>query len=164
MNADFNPRGGLTVDRDSLHASPEYARQVEAAKQLQERSVNADVEKAVELLTQFAKHEQNCIGDYWGKDCALLSIAVMTKALRDQEAENARLRAMIGVPDGVLPSDAPRAITRAEEWCQKFLDARDRAEKAEALLRECLPWAPGALQMPNSPHARITAHLGGEHE
>jgi hypothetical protein len=48
----MNPRGGLTIDRDSLHASDEYARQVEAAKQLQERKVNADVEKAVEYIVE----------------------------------------------------------------------------------------------------------------
>jgi hypothetical protein len=55
LNADFNPRGGLTVDRDSLHASPGYARQVEAAKQLRERGAHADVEKAVEALRNYTQ-------------------------------------------------------------------------------------------------------------
>jgi hypothetical protein len=67
MNADHNPRGGLTVDRDSLHASPEYARQVEALKQLQERKVNADVEKAVDVagLKDPANVHEMMLRDYF---------------------------------------------------------------------------------------------------
>jgi hypothetical protein len=132
----------------------------EAAKQLRERKVNADVEKAVERVN---RAELWSFDDDW---------ALIKQHLRDQEAENARLRAMIGVPDGVLPSDAPRAITRAEEWCQKFLDAQARAEKADALLRECLQHH-GVMLTSDPPqdawkyhrmNDRITAHLGGEHE
>lgn len=45
-------RGGLVVDRDSLHASPEYRRQVDALTKLRGNPMNADVEKAVEYIVE----------------------------------------------------------------------------------------------------------------
>lgn len=131
MNADFNPRagqgevmatlynnprGGLIVDRDSLHASPGYARQVEALKQLRERKVNADVEKAVEAVraalndwtatyaSEFCDEDtvtaaykrisnEGTLGYIRDAHGALGKIS---QALRDQEAEIARLRNIAG--------------------------------------------------------------------
>lgn len=141
-----NPRGGLIVDRDSLHASPGYARQVEALKQLRERKVNADVEKAVEALKWLAGHTDVRAIDH---------IVTLRQALRDQDAELARQYECIR-SHGIV-------TRRAEE----------RAEKAEALLRDIKRWdlnqvfdpKPDYLYaLPYDLRARITANLGGEHE
>jgi hypothetical protein len=153
MNADMNPRGGLTVDRDSLHASPGYARQVEAAKQLQERSVNADVEKAVErMLTPLPESWlKGATAEADARDMALIA-----QHLRDQEAEIAGLRADLSDAD-------ERAAMRNRERTEAVM----RAEKAEALLRECrdeFKVMPKSLAYGLTIVSRITAHLGGEHE
>jgi TPR repeat protein len=145
MNADFNPRGGLTVDRDSLHASPGYARQVEAAKQLQERSVNADVEKAVKSW------EKKCEAirknrDFWFRVAEEHRLARLytEQALRDRDAEIARLNA-----------ECQQHLTRA-------LENGQAAMQSEALLRDVSRYLDPRHF--SEVIARINAHVGGEPE
>jgi hypothetical protein len=94
--------------------------------------MNAELREAVERMdAAFTMSGVIARGDDW---------MLIAKALRDQNAEIARLR--------------------EERW--QVVATRnasvERAEKAGALLREVLP-----LLHPDQPeHARITAHLGGE--
>jgi hypothetical protein len=76
--------------------------------------------------------------------------------VRDLEAENAELREKV-----------VRYITQASDYSVKIADLACRAMAAErrvdedaALLRECL----AVMDLHPDIHARITAHLGADHE
>jgi len=119
--------------------------------------MNADVEKAVEALdsTALAMHRD------WN---------TVKQSLRDQEVEIVRLRGLLGEcyaisgadTDGEPPERyadiAVQAVKDLRQDYDDVLDWQDRAEKAEALLREVL-----LLLHPDlTEHTRITAHLGAE--
>jgi hypothetical protein len=98
--------------------------------------MNAELREAVERMdAAFTMSGVIARGDDW---------MLVAKALRDQEAEIARLR--------------------EERWqvVATRNAAVDRAEKAEALLREAASFL--SIHHPVGPNtiARITAHLGGE--
>lgn len=69
----------------------------------------------------------------------------LAQALRDLEAENARLR---------------ESYQRA---CALSAGQRERAEKADALLLECLTPRFNEISLSSCMTARITAHLGADH-
>jgi hypothetical protein len=103
----MNRRGGLTVDRDSLHASDGYKRQIDALRQLQQdKPMKDELRKAVERALVRMEHD-----DPQG-------VRYVRQALRDQEAEIAE-----------WSGRALREQTAHHE-------AAKRAMKAEALLRE----------------------------
>jgi hypothetical protein len=85
-------------------------------------------------------------------------VETLVKALRDQEAEIAR-----------LISESSQHFVRAREWAERSGQQEARAEQAEALLRDIKAWDVGSFQarktlfaLPLDIRARITAHLGGE--
>lgn len=126
--------------------------------------MNADVEKAVGVITDHIADLTRCIGVLAAYpemkpvasefEKAMKELTPVAQALRDQEAENAELRKI-----------------KEERWA--VVATRNaavmRAEKANALLRECLGLMAfhsidqGRIGEPLSLVDRITAHLGGEH-
>ena len=140
--------------------------------------MNADVEKAVE---RFIGYMDAVLSEYPRGEADWQTILA---ALRDQEAEIARhvkvladcFRMAGADPDGNedwrIAPDALRAVTDLRRDYDEVMDWQKRAEKAEALLRECLQHH-GVMLLSDPPqdawkyhrmNERITAHLGGEHE
>jgi hypothetical protein len=62
-----NPRGGLTVDRASLHASAGYKRQVDALKQLRNRIMTDELwNRRRELLVDQLQRAATALLDHTG--------------------------------------------------------------------------------------------------
>ena len=124
-----NRRSGLTVDRDSLHASDGYKRQIEALRQLQQDKPMSteELRKAVELFESLPiDHEP----DGWPA-VRMRDITLVVRALRDLEAENARLREAVMKQEG----DASSALLLAAM-------AESRLAAANALLRSIAAYCP----------------------
>ena len=102
--------------------------------------MNADVEKAADRMDACLEITEPQHTVFCGDKDTYLTIR---QALRDQEAEIARLR-----------------VIEEERWSVVATRnaAVERAEQAEALLRECHR----VLSKGRPLHARITAHLGAE--
>lgn len=85
---------------------------------------------------------------------ALASMDAITQALRDQEAEIAR-----------LSQESAQQFIRGREWAERYGRQFARAEKADALLREAVQWnwlEDGRPAVMEKLEARITAHLGAK--
>ena len=123
--------------------------------------MNADVEKAVEYIDGLGLN----IPSGW---------VIVRQTLRDQEAEIARhvkvladcFRMAGADPDGNedwrIAPDALRAVTDLRRDYDEVLDWQDRAEKADALLRETLRYLDPRHY--SEIIKRITAHLGANHD
>lgn len=125
--------------------------------------MNAELREAVDVLTDHIADLNRCIGVFHAYPAlkpvadefekATKELAPVVRALRDQEAEIARL-SEINVK---LCANFNAQNIHGARLDDRVRASESRAEQAEALLREV-----HAHGYDSKIHARITAHLGGE--
>lgn len=103
--------------------------------------MNANVETALYRLTQFVKGEPNSFGDHWDNSFACQWVADLQDALRDQEAEIAKIKgiAATGTAESFLQlSDEQKRIWFAMSVIESSArkEAEARADRGNALMRE----------------------------
>ena len=105
--------------------------------------MNTELMKAVERV------KRSLHANYMPSAGVHVDVEHIEQVLRDLEAENAR-----------LTQESAQRFIRGREWAELSGRQESRAEKAEALLRECNKcWIPDDALL----FARITAHLGADH-